>query len=329
MSPIAPSTVTMMAGAAVNRDIYYFSCSFDDRRIDEPYSRLFFYQEKTNEKWFYHDLPDWRVISTCFIPETSERARSVAALSELGAIEIYSGTGSVFEQIPDAGLAGKGFGYLNRIRCIDGVLFACGYSGQIYRRDESSWLHMDEGLLTEPSPYPGKKRIQSWLARQVACIDILDINGLAQNDLYAVGADGFIAHYDGTKWTTLQCQTQACLHGIFAVSQEEVWIAGSRGTLLKGNVNTGFAAVVKRGMSADFYGVAKYDQQVFIGASDGLYRLEGTDAVVAGPSRDVGIAAVADVEVKDGVLWALASKHLLRFDGASWEVFEHIDNVPC
>jgi hypothetical protein len=49
---------------------------------------------------------------------------------------------------------------------------------------------------------------------------------------------------------------------------------------------------------------------------------------VAGPSRDVGVTA-ADVEVKDGVLWALASKHLLRFDGASWEVFEHIDNVPC
>ena len=43
-------------------------------------------------------------------------------------------------------------------------------------------------------------------------------------------------------------------------------------------------------------------------------------------SDKLNLRDVSDIEAKDGVLWALSPKKLLRFDGNEWECFEHPNN---
>jgi hypothetical protein len=99
-------TLAFTVGCAINRDMYYIACSPDQWREteEEPYTVMYIYQHQTDEKWFYHALPGWRVMSVAF-PEPSPGAvRKVYALSEEGDVECYSREGSIEEQIADAGL---------------------------------------------------------------------------------------------------------------------------------------------------------------------------------------------------------------------------------
>jgi hypothetical protein len=203
-------TVTFTVGCAINRDMYYIACSPDQWRggEDEPCTVICIYQHQTDEKWFYHVLPGWRVMSVAF-PEPSLGAiRKVYALSEEGEVECYSREGSVTEQIIDAGLNGQGkYGSVNTIRPIENRLYACGCRGQVYRKEGAKWVHFDKGLLQESvqdhaAVLASLKNDQEATVKFIGEIvdnerDIIDINGSSERSIYAVGGDGFIAYYNG------------------------------------------------------------------------------------------------------------------------------------
>jgi hypothetical protein len=144
------STITFTVGCAINRDMYYIAASPDQWREenDEPYTVMYFYQHQTDEKWFYHALPGWRVMSVAFPEQSPGAVRKVYALPEEGEIECYSQEGNVTEKITDAGLNGQGkYGSANTIRFIENRFYVCGYSGQTYRKEGNKWVHFDKGLL--------------------------------------------------------------------------------------------------------------------------------------------------------------------------------------
>ncbi len=55
----------------------------------------------------------------------------------------------------------------------------------------------------------------------------------APDDGWAVGAGGFIQHWDGTRWTRVPSGTRAALNGVHAVSATDVWVVGGGGTVLR------------------------------------------------------------------------------------------------
>ena len=73
---------------------------------------------------------------------------------------------------------------------------------------------------------------------------------------------------------------------------------------------------------ADFYSATELQGIVYIGASDGIYK------IIVNNIKKLHIMAkeVSCIESKDGVMWALSSEKLLRFDGVRWDEFVHIDN---
>jgi len=323
-------------GSAISRDMFYMSSTLDEveESEDSPVSRMVFYQDLTSDKWFYHDLINWRVVSTCFPAPEPNGVRKIYALSEQGDVECYSREGSVIQKIADAGLGPKtpNYGYVARMRQIGAHLYVCGYGGQVYRRDASGWAHIDHQLLQMP-PTIGDTNDPAQLLAELTnssteTIGLIDINGLSESGIYVVGNDGFIAFFDGANWTKLPKATVARLNCVHPVSDTVVWVAGSKGTLLKGNVRDGFSAVARKSLSTDFHSLATFQDRLFIGAGDGIYELGN-----AGPQRlmvsdKCGLEGVATVESKDGVLWASSSRKLVRYGGNTWEVFENPHNVP-
>jgi hypothetical protein len=328
--------LTFGVGSAINRDMFYLSSTLDELESteDNPVSRMVFYQHQTADKWFYHDLVGWRVVSTCFPEPLPGSVRKIYALSEQGEVECYSRDGSVTEKIPDAGLGPStpNYGYVTRIRQIGARMYVCGYGGQVYRREDSGWVHVDKAILRKTGDIGAIEDPDELLAAisesARETVGLTDINGINEASIYIVGNDGYVAFFDGTTWKVGAKATAAHLNCVLPVSDDLVWIAGSKGTLLKGNMSSGFSAVARKSLSTDFYSLALLNDRLFIGAGDGLYELDehGPQRLLA--SDKYALEGVAILEVKDGVLWLLASRKLVRYDGANWEVFENPHNIP-
>lgn len=328
------TTITFGIGCAINRDMFYMSSTLDEleKTEDTPISRMMFYQDQTKEKWFYHDLLGWRVQSICFPSVTPNSIRKVYALSEQGDVECYSSEGSVIERIPDAGLVfpSLGYGHVNCIRQIGQHLYVCGLSGQVYRRETLGWVHIDKQILQKSLDLANiaddDEVVAAIIKSTEETILLTDINGLDERSIYVVGNDGYMAFFDGINWKVLPKATAAHLNCVLPLSDGTVWVAGGKGTLLKSSAQSGFSAVARKSLDTDFYSLAMFKERLFIGAGDGIYELgeNGPQRLLISDKHMLN--GVTSIEAKDGVLWALASRKLARYNGITWEIFENPHN---
>jgi hypothetical protein len=133
-------------GGHVISDMALMCHSFPDNIDDEDanFTRIFFlFEELGKMAWNRQDWPDVTTVSTCdFNGGPGGRPASVA-LSNHGVVRIGNSIDTVIEQIPGAGmLQDKGdnmVGTVSCIRHIDGCLYVCGMTGQVYRRDDKGW----------------------------------------------------------------------------------------------------------------------------------------------------------------------------------------------
>ena len=56
--------------------------------------------------------------------------------------------------------------------------------------------------------------------------------GSSANDVYSVGADGSILHYDGSSWSSMDSSTGYWLGGVWGSSASDVFAVGGNGTIL-------------------------------------------------------------------------------------------------
>ena len=122
------------------------------------------------------------MVSTCYQPASNDKPRTVYALSEEGDIEILNREDSSVEKIKDAGLlsTSKLYGYVNKIRLIDGAFYVCGHQCQVYRKTSMDWEHIDQGLTQVNTP-PRKSQelsFEGFVKRYIdQTISLMDING--------------------------------------------------------------------------------------------------------------------------------------------------------
>lgn len=66
------------------------------------------------------------------------------------------------------------------------------------------------------NPQPHGKRVEA-------------VWGLAQNDVWAVGEEGLVMHFDGLSWTTEDRPTQSALLALWGLNRDDVWAVGNEG----------------------------------------------------------------------------------------------------
>ncbi|AWH31224.1 hypothetical protein [Stenotrophomonas sp. YAU14A_MKIMI4_1] len=177
------NVLEFVAGCAVDADIYYLAAAIGPGHEyydpdPGPPTRMFFYQRQTEEKWFYHDLPDFQVMSVQFVPEKNGLPRRVLALDFYGQLEDYSRVGATTEYIPPEGPAFSGG--LTTLRRVGEDLVCCGVHGMIYHRSDSGWKQ-----LTTDFPSPERSSFEvdldaldfdTWLLH---CGHIFELDGTA------------------------------------------------------------------------------------------------------------------------------------------------------
>jgi hypothetical protein len=145
----------------------------------------------------------------------------------------------------------------------------------------------------------------------------MDLGGVSEGALYAVGYLGEIWYREPVGWIQQDSPTNVVLTCVKCVSRDEVYVAGLMGTLLRGT-NGQWQVIPQEATKADFWGMAWFGGQMYLSNYDGVFVLRGTDL----ERIDMGLApelTTAYLDSRDGVLWSVGPKHLaVTTDGRIW-----------
>jgi hypothetical protein len=148
----------------------------------------------------------------------------------------------------------------------DDYIYACGcYEPMAYLRMRGSWMK----LPLPPDPP-----------------QLRDVWGLSPTDVYFVGDDGSILHFDGRALTALEVPTTRHLTGIVALDDKHLVVCGYSGVLLMGN-KKGWRQIPTASVE-EILAVARWDGRVYFGLDGAMYSFDGS----------TGPQAVLDDEVR-------------------------------
>jgi len=255
----------------------------------------------------------WEPVSLGDSGELSAVATSPTGLAVAAAgdrVLRSAGVGWAPYGVPQAG------GSLRGVWTDGDVVVAVGLGGLIARRDNpaSPWV------LTEPGDVGGGG----------GPVDLWAVSGRAADDLWAVGDEATILHYDGAAWTLEHAGTQLDLRAVFVPASVDapVVAVGTRGRILQATASGGWvlkqvasSAVTLRGVWGDATG-----GELFVVGTGGTITHRSTaQAVWQGQSSNDAagrdLLALAG-RASDDLVAVGAQGVILRYDGAAWGVQE-------
>lgn len=262
------------------------------------FGRMFFHKAP---QWGYQDI-NWSVVSVCY----RETPYSFVALGERGGVMTYSpGTPPHEEFIADA----RDYGSLSQVRSIKNTLYACGMQGQVYRRGNDAWEHIDQGILDSEI--------------STSALHLNGIDGTSPSDIYVVGMGGRILHYDGWAWAELDSPTNVHLERVHCVEPGEAYVCGNSGTFLK--ITPHGIENLSISLEDHFWGLTSFQAKIYLATLKGLYVYDGTTVAAVDTGLEPAIGGYR-LDARDGQLWSFGVDDLAYFDGAAWTRVEHADN---
>ena len=257
---------------AIEDDYYMFSSRPDGIDDSAEFSRIFFYDaQSSGDPWRHLDLPNFTTVSICSSIKAMGDRRKYVILSNNGEVSVYLPGGASTENIAEAGLDKELpiYGYLNSLKEIDGVLYACGGGGQIYKRDTNGWRDI-AGKLRKQSPAP--KANLSLNTLEIGD-DISDIDGYSEDDLYAAGRDG-IYHFDGKLWSEVDIPTDEIIMSIFCALNGVIWACGFNGAILRGDFKNGFKDMSHYDDNMILTKMVFFQNKIYFSSNEGLFSLD-------------------------------------------------------
>ena len=196
-------------------------------------------------------------------------------------------------------------GYFFCLREVDGRLYACGTQNQLLRQEPGGWVEQDQGLYAP---------LQAQVDRTLFALD-----GFAHDDLYAVGMQGAIWHWDGNAWHALGSPTNVTLHSLLCAPDGEVYIGGAGGVLLRGRRDRGWSDIGDESLCRHtIESLAWFRDRLYAAGQTALLCWDGTDLrkVVTPAYEDAGFLSL---DACAEALWSVGNDYLLSYDGQRWQ----------
>jgi hypothetical protein len=188
-------------------------------------------------------------------------------------------------------------GGIRSVSEIAGKAYAVGLGGMVYRLDRlDRWTRIDEGL---PDTF-----------------DIQAAHGFDATDLYAVGHDGDLWHYNGKKWSKRELPTNVNLTEVHCAGDGRVYITGHHGVLIRGRGDA-WEIIEQQETTEDLWDLAWFDGVLYISKFSTVYRLEKEGIVPVDFGGDPPKTA-CQLSAAKGVLWSIGDHDIMSYDGKNW-----------
>jgi hypothetical protein len=254
------------------------------------------------DRWAQLQFP-FDVASVTYLVRPGDNYKGWWLVGKRGEVVEVVGGKPQTNQIPTAGTGvGNKYGYLSRIRSIGDELYICGYRRQVYRRRGPRWDLISEDILDRRAEGP-------WNGFE-------SIDGFSENDIYAVGDEGEIWHFDGKSWTQSESPTNVNLADVRCIDGR-VWICGDGGVVLSGSVSEWTVVHAGKAPSPSWWSVEGFGGEIYLAGDDFLGIIDGQEirqVQVAGR----GSITTQTLHAKEGILWSIGEEDIFAFDGQTW-----------
>ena len=306
----AEPVVFFADGVVVSESTMAFAAGFVDAP-DAATSRVLWLFE---DGWAADDVEQDFIVSLTY----SAQRNQVFALGRNGWVRSSGGNGKNFDfdsicgeytEVQIAGASDRGV--MSRVRAIGGGVYACGWGSQVYKLAGTEWRPFEHGL--DPSVRYG----------------FLDINGPAEDDIHAIGMDGVIAHFDGTRWSVVDSITNLNLLSTACLANGEIVIVGADGTILQGHKDS-WSNLSHPAVTGNLWDVEAYEGRLFLVATSsptGLFEQSHNGWVPVqhgSPTKPTTHRLCSG----SGQLWSIGEYDLLKYDGVAWTVISCPENEP-
>jgi hypothetical protein len=248
---------------------------------------------------------DWIACSStvCYLP--NERFLAIAQRG--GQVLRIGGGEAEFETFIDCQ---KGFkrkpGIMREVRCISGGrAYAVGTGRQVYRRDSAGvWKCIDKWSQIE--------------SKKLVNYSFESIDGFSDEDIYTVGWNGEIWHYNGRKWQQIDSPTNLSLHKVKCADDGMVYISGKEGILICGREK--HWDIIQQFLTReDIWGLECFGGKLYASTLNLVYYFEGNDLKLV----DYGEADIPNscyhLSAADGIMWSIGEKDVMEFNGKAWK----------
>ncbi|MET1079674.1 MAG: hypothetical protein ABWY06_16820 [Pseudomonas sp.] len=143
-----------------------------------------------------------------------------------------------------------------------------------------------------------------------------DLDGFTQSDIYAVGGQGDVWHFDGANWQPLAFPSDMTLETVCCGGDGEVYIGAASGTLFKGCHN--HWKTIEHGVTQPFRDMVWYQDRLWCTCDQGVWTLEGDSLGRADIPHDVRVCA-GHLSVGAGALLVAGHGGAALHDGETWQ----------
>ncbi|WP_133512392.1 hypothetical protein [Candidatus Thiosymbion oneisti] len=303
-----------------SRDCIYILFQNHPDEDDEDAELIFragFYYPKTERVWGYKEYFSFYRAKSCVLPLPN------------GPVVVVDFKGRVLSQIGDTD-RGSGFALeepiplirqvsVLRVREIAGQAYMAGTLRTVFRREgPGNWTCLSGNDLAVRDE-------EGWLKWDFG---FDDIDGFADDDIYACGGEGELYHYDGRRWAVIDCPTNQFLYSLCCAGNGKVYVGGKDGMLIEGRGDLwqvvgedteGFSwdgDPEHAGMGARIRCMAWYRDRLYMATNQGVY--EYYDSQVR---RTPGLSGLVPIPGEEGPEPKINERvqELLRAGGAGEE----------
>jgi len=145
------------------------------------------------------------------------------------------------------------------------------------------------------------------------------IDGLSEDDFYAVGFGGEIWRCLKGRWRQIESPTNVVLHRVRVVPDDLAYACGQEGVLLRGRGDEW--EQIDHGATEDnLWDLEWYGDRLYLAHDDGLFTLKGANSLEAVKFGIRGTITCRHLHANDGVLLSSGPKNVVwTSDGKKWE----------
>lgn len=276
------------------REVGYIICEDPQREaVEDPHAITF----RWNAGRFNQGDRNYNARSQCVINDPQP---GMVDISEQGYYSVLTRDGmtsaDLFERSAPPPPSRRAGG-IRSITEIEGKAYAIGIRGIVYRLDAvDAWARIDDGL---PETFDGQA-----------------IHGFAHNDIYAVGRKGELWHFNGSGWSRHDLPTNANLTSVKCAGDENVYVGGYKGVLLRGRDDR-WDIVAQKETSDDIWDLEWFEGKVYVSTMNNLYEILSDDLRLVDFGADTP-SSFYQLSAGAGVMWSNGEFDIMSFDGRAW-----------
>jgi len=190
-----------------------------------------------------------------------------------------------------------------RIKCINDYAYSVGGARSIYKRvDLGQWVKLDSGFPEEEAT--SEQGFE-------------DMDAFSESDMYAVGGDGDIWHYDGTIWMQEGFPSNMQLNTVTCAGDGYVYVSGMGGTLWRGR-NSTWERLYLGNYTIPWNDVLWFEDKLWL-ASDYMLRIwNGKELVPVTDDKGQELNYSGHMDAYDGLLVVAGSNRVMAYQNGKW-----------